>query len=213
MKKSNAMILSPRWSKFLLTSHISFSLGWFGAVAVFLVLAITGLTSPDIQLVRARYLAMELSAWFIIVPFCVTSLITGIAQAYFTKWGLLKHYWIVVKLFLTVMSTILLLLHLEPISYLAKVARNSSFTNIQYSGQLINLIGKTGAAILALLIMTTISIYKPWGKIQSKQNFNQPNNMQEKNKKSISFYILIGLLALIIIFITMHLLGGGMKGH
>jgi ABC-type multidrug transport system permease subunit len=79
------MMMAPRLNKFVLTSHITFSVGWLGAVAVFLVLAITGLNSRDDQLVRAAFLAMELSSWFIIVPFCIASLLTGIVQALGSK--------------------------------------------------------------------------------------------------------------------------------
>jgi hypothetical protein len=57
------MAMTPRLSKAVLTSHITFSVGWLGAVAVFLVLAITGLTSQDDQLVRSSVIAMKLSAW------------------------------------------------------------------------------------------------------------------------------------------------------
>ncbi len=41
--------MTPRLSKFMLTSHITFSVGWLGAVVVFLALAITGLTSQNLQ--------------------------------------------------------------------------------------------------------------------------------------------------------------------
>jgi hypothetical protein len=201
----------------MLTTHITFSVGWIGAVAVFLVLAITGLTSKDIQLARSSYLAMDLSAWFVIVPFCLASLFTGIVQAIGTKWGLLKYYWIVVKLFLTIASTILLLLHMKPISYLAEVAADPSFSNAQQSGQVIDLITKAGAAILVLLAITTVSVYKPWGKIQWAQN----NNIRyvhvqvegTKAKKAWTFYALIALAVLVLIFILKHVFGGGMHAH
>ncbi len=208
--------MTPRLSKAVLTSHITFSVGWLGAVAVFLVLAITGLTSQDDQLVRSSVIAMKLSAWFVIVPFCLTSLFTGVVQAVGTKWGLFKHYWIVVKLFLTLASTILLLLHMQPISYLAGEAKESSFSSSQYNGQLIDLIAKSGGAILVLLAITTISIYKPWGKIElTKSVKNQSINIEDniKTKKPWIFYGLIALVCLVLIIIIKHLFGGGMQGH
>jgi len=207
------MTMTNRLSKFLLTTHITFSVGWLGAVAVFIVLAITGLTTMDNQLSRSALLSMDLSAWFVIVPFCLTSLFTGLVQAFGTKWGLFKHYWIVVKLFLTVAMTILLLLHMQPISYLAGVATKTSFSNSQYAEQLLDIITKAGAAILVLIAITTISIYKPWGKIQFRQNDNNQETKMQDKKKSLSFYILIGLISLIVIFIIMHLFGGGMGRH
>jgi len=207
------MTMTSRVSRLVLTSHITFSIGWLGAVAVFIVLAINGLTSQDILLSRSSLIAMELSAWYVIVPFCLTSLFTGIIQAVGTKWGLFKHYWIVVKLFLTIAMTILLLLHMQPISYLASVAKGPSFSNSQNSEQLIDLIAKAGAAILVLIAIATISVYKPWGKIRFKKlDNNQQSNMQGW-KKSVRFYLLIALISLIVVFIIMHLLGGGMGRH
>lgn len=204
------MIMTSKLRKFTLTSHITFSVGWLGAVAVFLALAITGLTTFDKQLAYSIYIAMEISTLYIIVPFCLASLITGLIQALGTKWGLFKHYWIIVKLFLTVAMTILLFLHLQPISYLAGVATDISSYKIETSGTLIDLIAKSGATILVLVAITTISIYKPWGKVQHRRHTNnQQENMQNK-KKPVSFYLLVGLISLTIIFIIIHLFGGGM---
>lgn len=75
------MLLVPPLRKLLLTAHITFSVGWLGAVAVFLALAITGLTSPDALLVRTAYLAMGLSSWLIIVPSSLGALLIGVVQA------------------------------------------------------------------------------------------------------------------------------------
>ena len=200
-----------------MTSHLTFSVGWFGAVSVFLALAITGLTSQDTQLARSAYLAMELSGWYVILPFGLASLSTGLIQALGTRWGLFKHYWIVVKLFLTVAATILLLLHLQPISYLAGIAADTSFSTDQETGLRIQLIADAGAAILLLLAITTISIYKPWGLIRPKQNKMErqsiPPDKQLINKKTWGFYVIIGLIGLLILFIIMHLFGSSMHGH
>ncbi len=212
------MTMNSRISRLVLTSHITFSVGWLGAVAVFLALAFTGLTSQDTQLARSAYMAMELSAWFIIVPFCLASLFTGLVQELGTKWGLFKHYWIVVKLFLTIVATIVLLFHMQPISYLAGLAADTSFSKIQQSGLQVQLIADAGAGILVLLAIITISVYKPWGKIKPglRNNHEQNADVRDKKKatkKSSGFYLLIGLIILILIFIIMHLFGGGMGGH
>jgi hypothetical protein len=209
--------MNPRLNKLTLTSHITFSVGWFGAVVVFLIFAIIGLNTHNEQQMRSAYLAMEMSAWFVIVPFALASLITGIIQAIGTKWGLLKHYWIAVKLFLTTFSTIILILHLKPIIYLARLANDNSISAIKQSGLQIQLIADAGAAILVLLAAITISIYKPWGKINiSLFKKNTEKEMQEnqiKPKKTLMFYINIAMILLVVAFIIMHLFGGGMGPH
>ncbi|MGH9967668.1 MAG: hypothetical protein ACREBG_07510, partial [Pyrinomonadaceae bacterium] len=102
------MIMTPRLRKFALTTHVVSSVGWLGAVASFLALTLVGLTSKDNQMVRAAYLAMELTAWFVIVPLAIASLLTGLVQALGTTWGLFRHYWVLVKLLLTIFATIVL---------------------------------------------------------------------------------------------------------
>src|SRR5215207_4847851 len=114
------MIMAPRLRKFTLTAHVAFSVGWLGAVAGFLALAVAGLTSQDAQTVRAAYLAMELTAWFVIAPLSLASLLTGLVQSLGTTWGLFRHYWVVAKL-LNVLATIALLMWLPSIRYLAGV--------------------------------------------------------------------------------------------
>lgn len=83
----------PRLRKFVLTAHLTSSVGWLGAIAAFLALAVAGLTSQDEQTVRAAYLAMELTAWFVTVPLALASLLSGLIQALGTPWGMFRHYW------------------------------------------------------------------------------------------------------------------------
>ena len=44
------MTLTPALRKFALTAHVTFSVGWLGAVGGFLALAIAGLFSGDEQM-------------------------------------------------------------------------------------------------------------------------------------------------------------------
>ena len=202
-------MMTPRLSKFVLTTHITFSVGWLGAVVVFLALAITGVTTRNVQMAQSAYLAMELSGWFVIVPFCFASLLSGFLQSIGTKWGLFKYYWILVKLFLTIAATIVLLLHMEPISYLAGRAADANLSDNQLPGLRIQLIADAGAAVLVLLATTTLSVYKPWGKIRFGLRYSRTNiNLFKKSW----VFLLIGLIILIL-FIIKHLSGGSMGRH
>ena len=98
--------MTPLLRKFVLTVHVTSSVGWLGAVA--------GLTSQDVQIVRAAYLAMELTGWFVIVPLSLASLLTGLVQSLGTEWGLFRHYWILVKFLINIFASIVLLLHMQP---------------------------------------------------------------------------------------------------
>jgi hypothetical protein len=157
------MTMTPRLRKFALTAHVTSSVGWLGAVAAFLALAIAGLTSRDAQMVRAAYLAMDLTVWFVIVPLNLASLLTGLVQSLGTTWGLFRHYWVLAKFLLTIFATIILLLHTRPISYIAAVAAETTLSGADLRRLRIQLVADAGAALLVLLVNTTLSVYKPRG--------------------------------------------------
>ena len=198
--------MSSRVSKAMLTTHITFSVGWMGTVAAFLALSIVGLIGNN-QTVRACYIAMEVVAWFIIVPFCFASLLTGLIQALGTHWGLFKHWWILVKLILTVIATLILMLHMQPISYLSDVATQKFLASDELKSLRIRIIADAAAALLVLVAITTVSVYKPWGKIQF--GISLPG-FKATTKEPMGKYLLIGLAIAIIIFIMLHLMKGGM---
>jgi hypothetical protein len=155
--------MSAPTRKFALMVHVITSVGWFGAVAAFLVLAVTGVMSPDAQRVRAAYLGMESTGWFVIVPLALGSLLSGLVSSLGTTWGLFRHYWVVAKLVMTIPATILLLVHMQPISSMARVAADMTLSSADMRALRIQLVAEAGAAVLVLLVATALSVYKPRG--------------------------------------------------
>lgn len=149
--------------KFALVAHVAVSVGWLGSVSVFLVFAVVGLTSEDAGLVRASYLSSDLVTRYMIVPLCAGALITGLVQSLGTHWGLVRHYWVIAKLALTIVGTALLLLHTRPIQYLAGVAAESTLGAGDHRQLRIQLVADASAAIILLLVTTGLSVYKPQG--------------------------------------------------
>ena len=157
------MAMPPRLRKFALTAHVTSSVGWLGAVAGFLALAVAGLTSRDAQTVRAVYLVMDLTAWYVIVPLCLASVLTGLVSSLSTTWGLFRHYWVLLKILITIPSSLMLLVHMQPISYMAGVAANTPFSIVDLHGLKVQLVIEAAAAVLVLLVATALSVYKPKG--------------------------------------------------
>jgi hypothetical protein len=155
------MTMTPGFRKFALTTHVTSSVGWLGAVGAFLALAIAGLVSQDAQIVRAAYLAMHLTTWFVIVPLCLAALLTGIVQSLGTTWGLFRHYWIVTKLLLTALATIILLVHTRPIDRVAAVAAQTTLAAGDLRQLRIQLVGDACAALFVLLVTTALSGTNP----------------------------------------------------
>jgi len=157
------MLMTPSLRKFALTAHVTSSVGLLGAIAAFLALAVAGLTGQDAQIVRAAYLAMELTARFVIVPLAFASLLTGLIQSLGTPWGLFRHYWVVVKLLLTVFAAVVLLVKMELIGYAARVAAETTLSRVHLRAAGIQLVVHAAGGLLVLLVPTVLSVYKPPG--------------------------------------------------
>jgi hypothetical protein len=157
------MTMAPGLRKLALAMHVTFSVGWIGAVAGFVALAVAGLTSPDAQLVRAAYLAMKVTTWFVIVPLALVSLLSGIVSSLGTNWGLFRYYWVLVKLLITIFATIALLIHTQPIDLLAAAAANPTPFNADLRSQQLHMLNASSAALVVLMMLTVLSLYKPQG--------------------------------------------------
>ncbi len=157
------MTLTPRLRKLVLTAHIIFAVGWLGAVAAFLVLAVVGLTSEDTETVRSAYIAMGMIARLVIVPLSFAPLLTGPVLSLGTPWGLFLHYWILAKLLITILSTVILQVHMQPIIYLADAAAKTALFSADLYRMQVQMVVASGAALMALLVATVLAVYKPRG--------------------------------------------------
>ena len=158
------MTQRPRLRKFVLTAHVVSSVGWLGAVVVFLALGVSGMTSQDAQVVRGVYLAMDSAGWSVLVPLSLASLLTGLVQSLGTKWGLFRHYWVLVKLLINIAAIIVLLLYMQTLSYLADVAAETTASSSDLSVLRSPYpVLHAGVGLLLLLVAATLSVYKPRG--------------------------------------------------
>jgi hypothetical protein len=156
--------MTPRVRKFALTAHVASSVGWLGAVAGFLALAVAGLVSQDARTVRAAYLVMELIGWSVLVPLSLASLLTGLVQALGTEWGLFRHYWVLFKLLITAFATLVLLMYMPTLGYLSGVAAQTTLSGGDLGGLRSGSPAlHAGGGLVVLLVATTLSVYKPRG--------------------------------------------------
>ena len=198
--------MRPAVRKFALIVHVTSSIGWLGAVVAFLALASAGLTSGDAAFVRSAYVAMAFVGWYVIVPFGAAALVTGVIQSVGTEWGLFQHYWVAIKFLLTIGSAALLPMHLRVASRLSGLALQQPLADDDLRGLRLQIAGDAAAAVLVLLIATTLSVYKPWGKI----GVLHPAAYQ---RAAWGRYALIAMAALVLIAVVLHLAGRSMHLH
>jgi uncharacterized membrane protein len=144
-----------------LTAHVTSSVGWLGAVVAFLGIAVVGITHRDAETVRAAYLVMEPAAWFVLVPLAIASLVTGIVQGLVTRWGVFQHYWVVFKLLITVVATIVLLIYMQTFDAMADVAADQSVSlgAVRNPSPVLH----AAAALVLLLAASALAVFKPRG--------------------------------------------------
>lgn len=104
---------------------------------------------------------MEPSAWFVLVPLAVASLLTGLVVSLGTPWGLVRHYWVLFKLLIAVVSTIVLLTYMRTFASMADVAADpgADLDAVRTASPMLH----AGAALLGLSAAMVLSVFKPRG--------------------------------------------------
>ncbi len=155
------MTAGPHLQRVVLLVHIVASVGWMGGAFAFLAFGLVGLTSADEPTVRGVYLVMEPAAWFVLVPLAGLALTTGIIESFITPWGLVRHYWVVFKLLITLFATMVLLLYMNTFRILADAARdpNTALGTVRNASPVLH----ASLALALLLVATVLAVYKPHG--------------------------------------------------
>jgi hypothetical protein len=169
---------------------------------------------------------MNLIGKFVILPLSFATLATGLIQGLGTEWGLLRYYWVTVKLVLTIGSTILLLLHqFTAVADAAKRVSGVTDGTLPTIGRLgSQLVADASLAILVLLVATILSVFKPWGltrhgqrELRKRNSVPPPPDFKATgNGLSMGFKLLLAVIVVMLgIFLALHSAGGslGHRGH
>jgi hypothetical protein len=218
------MIMTPGLRRFTFTTHLTSSVGWVGAVMVFLGLAVVGLTSDDEQTVRGAYLAMAPAAWFVLVPLAHASLLSGIALSLGTAWGLFRHYWVVSKLLITVFATVILLIYMGTFRQMAGVAADPvvDLRVVRNASPMVHAI----LALVLLLVATVLGVYKPFGmtaygrrKLDEQRQAVSTDLPRSGTVRAIDagstprWKYLFGIIAIgmVLLIVLLHFIGSGLR--
>jgi hypothetical protein len=146
----------------VLTVHVITSVGWLGAAYCSLVLTIAAIVTADAEVRRAAYLVMNLFDYTIALPVGLAALLSGVFLSLTTKWGLVRYYWVALKLVLTVVVYVAPLIVRSPLidDAVARTAEPGAT-----AGQVGTDLMTPGIISLVILtVATVLSVYKPWGK-------------------------------------------------
>lgn len=148
--------------KSLLVVHIGTSVGFMGAVAVFFCLAVAGLLAGSDTSANSFYAVMPTVTWWVILPLTFASIAVGTLQAALSPFGLVRHYWVVVKLAMTALITAVLMIQTPSIDGLGLIAESPE-AMMGDIGARYSVVVHSGAGIATLAVVLVLSVVKPRG--------------------------------------------------
>lgn len=163
-RPGSARRLGTRTRRAVLITHIASAGAWFGIDVAMAVVIFTAMTTTD---PATRVLCLQALEIFTVWPLLVSGLLcllSGIVLGMGSKWGVVRYWWVTVKLVLS-----LVLIALVPIALRPEVTQQARqwVAGDPVTFDLSNLIYPPIVSPTLLLIAMTLSVVKPWGRIRS----------------------------------------------
>jgi uncharacterized membrane protein len=143
--------------------HIVAAGAWVGLDVMLGLLVFTAMFTVDHATTSLGYQALPLLLWPIIAA-AVVCLVSGVVLGLGTHHGLLRYWWVAVKLALNLLLTGLVVLLLRPGLYEA-AEYGKRLAVGPASADLGDLVLPPMVSSTALVVATVLSVYKPWGRV------------------------------------------------
>ena len=137
--------------------HVASSVGWLGLALAMTVLSVLGLTSSSDELAGASYDVMHVFDVSLVIPLVVVSILSGVLLSMMTTWGLVRHWWVLIKL---VISLTIVAVAAFYENFLVRGLADEPTDHGDQVGLAACMIGFT----LLLVTATALSTYKPGGR-------------------------------------------------
>ena len=146
--------------KAALVAHVVASGAWLGAVAANLFLGISAVVTGQDGLADAHYAVMDRLVNNFMPATAIATLATGLILSFGTKWGLLRHYWVLAKVALGIATVVVGVAVIDG-QIQETIAVRAAEGSANASALLLPAIAATPTM---LVIATTLAITKPWGR-------------------------------------------------
>jgi hypothetical protein len=148
--------LGARTHKGVLVVHIVSAGVWIGIDVVMAVVIFTALLADDDNTKALCYRALELFAVWPLLTAGLVCLASGVVLGLGTKYGLVRYWWVAIKLVLNIVLTALV-----PIALRFAAGEPASLV-------VGNLIFPPIVSPTALLLAVVLAVFKPWGRIRKR---------------------------------------------
>ena len=144
--------LRRRAHKVALTAHVLTSVGWFGVAAMVAFVAIVADTTRDPEFAHSMYRTLEMFPW-LSIPLGAAAVVTGAILSLGTKYGFIRHWWVVAKIAISIAVIVTDALLLARFAHSAAVDGTAS-TPLAHGAV---------AHVVVLAVATVLSVFKPRG--------------------------------------------------
>ena len=161
--------LRPRTRKSILVVHIASAGAWIGIDVVMAVVIFTALLGDDAT--RALcYQALELFAGWPLVVAGLVCLASGVVLGLGTAYGLVRYWWVVIKLVINIVFVALVPVALRPeVLEMAEQGRRFA-AGLPATLAVGDLIYPPIVSPSGLLVATILAVFKPWGLIRKRRD-------------------------------------------
>ena len=157
--------LSRKGRKALLLFHVLSSVSWIGVDLAMGVLAYRGLATDDPAELAVIYRALEMFCVPLLLTLGLLSLGSGIWLGLGTRFGLVRYWWVLVKLAISLVLLTLVLVALRPT--LLEGAAQATVVDASLPERLTdvsrNMLFTPVVSTTMLAFVTWLAVYKPWG--------------------------------------------------
>jgi hypothetical protein len=154
--------------KGVLVVHIVSGGAWIGIDVAMGVVIFTALLAEDGNTRALCYRALELFAVWPLLTAGLLSLASGIVLGLGTKWGLIRYWWVAIKLVLNVVLVALVPVLLRP-QVIEMAEQGRRFMAGEAASLAVgDLIFPPIVSPSALLVAFVLAVFKPWGRIRKR---------------------------------------------
>jgi hypothetical protein len=154
------------WRQATLVAHIVSAGAWIGIDVIVAVLVLTGWFGRDRAL---RSLAYQALAAFVVWPMLTAGLVclaSGVLLGLASTWGLLRYWWVVVKLALNLVLCTLILLVLRPGMGQVAAYGRELLAGSPDPTRVSQLFFPPAVSLTTLTLATVLAVFKPWGRVR-----------------------------------------------
>jgi hypothetical protein len=158
--------LGRRWRRLTLIVHLLAGGAWIGIDVMVGVLVLTGWFGGDASLQSLAYRAL---AEFVVWPMLTSGLVcllSGLVLGLGTKYGLVRYWWVAIKLALNLVLCTLIVIVLQP--GMDDVGRYGEqlLTGTPDRSNIAKLFFPPAVSLTCLALATVLAVMKPWGRVR-----------------------------------------------